>query len=53
LPIVIFLSFGRGNVTDELQQSMVVEPGFLFKRGQLLRLLGLPRYLAVYQFGLV
>ena len=27
LPIVVFLSFGRGNVTDGLQQSVMVKPG--------------------------
>ena len=26
LPIVVFLSFGRGNVTDGLQQSVMVKP---------------------------
>ena len=34
LPIVIFFNFGWGNVTDGLQQSVVVKPGQLFKCGQ-------------------
>lgn len=37
LPIVVFLSIGVGNVTDGIQQSVMVKPLHPFKRGQLNR----------------
>ena len=34
LPMVIFFSFGRGNISDGLKQSVVVKLGHPFKRSK-------------------
>jgi len=53
LAIVIFFSFGRGNIVDGFQQSVVVKPRHPFQRSKFQRLLGLPRRPAMKQFSLV
>ena len=51
LAIAIF-PFGRNNVINRLTQLVVVEPGHPFQHCQSQRLLGIPVYSAVDQFGL-
>lgn len=53
LPIVVWLSFGRWNISNRLQQSVVVEPGRPFGGRQFHGILVFPRSTAVDQFDLV
>ena len=53
LPVVVCLGFGRRDIPDGFQQSMVVEPGYPFQRGELHGFLGLPGGSAMNEFGLV
>ena len=53
LPMVIFFSFGRRDVADWPQQSVVFEPREPFERCQFDGLLGFPGPAPVDQFCLV
>ena len=53
MPVVVCLSFSGRYVADGREQSMVVEPGDPFERGQLDSLLGLPRRASMDQPSLV
>lgn len=51
LPVVVCLSFGNRNVADGFEQSMIVELGHPFERGELDCLLSLPGGTAMNQLG--
>lgn len=53
LQIIPLLSLGRRDVSDGLQESVVIEPGHPFEGGEFQGLHGFPRCPAMDQFGLV
>ena len=53
MTIVDGLGFGGRDAADWFEESMMVEPGDPFERGQFDRLLGLPRRSAMNHLGLV
>mgnify|MGYP000045781645 CR=1 FL=1 len=53
LPVVVCLSFGRGNVPNGFEQPVVVEPGHPFQGCQLDRFPGFPGRSPMNQLGLV